>query len=72
MQDLTALILRAIPRNDKCANDEAYNKVRREWLKKEIEAYLSEQLSLQFNAKPVLDQSVSGVPGNANGRADMQ
>lgn len=51
MKDLNEIILRAIPRNDKCAIEEAYNKVRREWLKKEIQAYLSEQLSQQFNAK---------------------
>lgn len=50
---LDAMILRAIPRDLKCANQEQYNKTRREWLKNQFEAYLADQLSKQFNARSV-------------------
>ena len=60
--ELDAIILRAIPFHPTCAIEEAYNKTRREWLKKEFTAYISEELSDQFNARALNDQISTGVP----------
>jgi hypothetical protein len=48
---LDKMILRAIPFDPKCAIQEQYNKTRREWLRKQFDLYLTEQLSNQFNAR---------------------
>ena len=53
---LEAMILKAIPINDKCAIEEQYNKLRRKLLKERFEAYLAEQLSQQFNARPLIQE----------------
>lgn len=54
---LDQIILKAIPVNDKCAIEEQYNKLRRKLLKERFEAYLAEQLSQQFNARPLIQES---------------
>ena len=54
---LDQMILQAIPVNDKCAIEEQYNKHRRFLLKQRFEAYLAEQLSQQFNARPLIQES---------------
>ena len=51
---LDQMILKAIPVNDKCAIEEQYNKLRRKLLKERFQAYLAEQLSQQFNARPLI------------------
>jgi hypothetical protein len=51
---LDEMILKAIPVNDKCAIEEQYNKLRRKLLKDRFQAYLAEQLSQQFNARPLI------------------
>ena len=63
---LDAIINRAIPFDPKCAMQEGYNKARREWLKKEFEAYLREELSDQFNARAIDNQGITGIPTSSN------
>ena len=54
---LDEIILKAIPVNDKCAIEEQYNKHRRKLLKERFEGYIAEQLSQQFNARPLTQRS---------------
>ena len=54
---LDEMILKAIPVNSKCAIEEQYNKLRRKLLKERFESYLAEQLSQQFNARPIIQES---------------
>lgn len=54
---LDEMILKAIPVNSKCAIEEQYNKNRRTLLKERFNAYLAEQLSQQFNARPLKTES---------------
>ncbi len=51
MQELTDIINKAIPKST-CAQTEANNKARRVWLHKQLNDYIGNQLSQQFNAKP--------------------
>lgn len=51
------IILKAIPVNTKCAIEEQYNKHRRNLLKERFNNYLAEQLSQQFNARPLIQES---------------
>ena len=53
---LDEMILKAIPVNDKCAIEEQYNKHRRKLLKERFEGYIAEQLSQQFNARPLIQK----------------
>jgi len=55
---LDQMILKAIPVNDKCAIEEQYNKLRRKLLKERFQAYLADQLSQQFNARPFIQKPV--------------
>ena len=50
------MILKAIPVNDKCAIEEQYNKFRRKLLKERFTDYLADQLSQQFNARPLIQR----------------
>jgi hypothetical protein len=60
---LDEMILKAIPVNEKCAIEEQYNKMRRKNLKERFNAYLAEQLSQQFNARPLTEHQ-HGLGGN--------
>ncbi len=53
---LDQMILKAIPVNSKCAIEEQYNKHRRTLLKQRFEDYLADQLSKQFNARPIIQE----------------
>ena len=53
---LDEMILKAIPINDKCAIEEQYNKLRRKLLKERFDNYLADQLSKQFNARPIIQE----------------
>lgn len=66
MMTLDEMILKAIPFNGKCAIEEAYNKVRREALKKRFNEYLADQLANQFNAKPLTDKGGDRISAAGN------
>jgi len=70
--NLDEMILKAIPENNKCAIEEQYNKHRRTLLKQRFEAYLAEQLSQQFNAKPLISEDQSRLGKHSNGRELLQ
>lgn len=63
---LDEMILKAIPVNEKCAIEEQYNKHRRMLLKQRFNDYLADQLSQQFNAKPVSAEFKYGLGGSGN------
>lgn len=54
---LEEMILKAVPVNDRCAIEEQYNKLRRKTLKERFEQHVSEQLSQQFNARDITENS---------------
>ena len=56
MLSIDQMILKAIPVNDKCAIEEQYNKFRRKLLKERFTDYLADQLSQQFNARPLIQE----------------
>lgn len=65
MFSLDEIIQKAIP-YESCAIQEAYNKNRRTLLKQRLNAYIADQLSQQFNAKPFTteDKPRLGSDGN--------
>lgn len=64
---LDQMIIKAIPLNPKCAIEEQYNKMRRKLLKERFEHYLAEQLSQQFNARPIIQVSYGDRDKNGLG-----
>ncbi len=68
---ITEIVIKAIPR-ETCPVKNAAAMNRRELLRKRINDYLSEQLSQQFNAKPVSPEFKLRLGESRDGRITMQ